>query len=320
MRLMDKEGRGIELDNVHVFWRTLHMEGTSYSSDDHQTQFQYDDEILWYYFDLMLKQSSEVKKMYISQLKKMIHPESVTLEEPISDRKSKGRPTSRSSTKRDPSYFEHVDKKFKSSNKSKTSMREEYIPSEIPHFIVPYIHEYVNVLGDGNCGYRSVAHQIYGSEDQWRRVRMDLYDFIERRIDFWAKVWHKSIEEAWITLRKVNYCESPCPVEYWMSMDEMGPVIATMYNVILVGLHPIELKFGNLTYLPLYVPEGIVRPEKLICIAFLRKSNHFVSISLMDNCPIPVVYGFWTRFREDSVQGWDTPLMSRIENWKLICG
>ena len=113
----------------------------------------------------MLKQSSEMKTMFIYQLEKMIHPESVTLEEPFSDRKSKGRPTSRSSTKRDPLYFEHVDKKFKSSNKSKTSMIEESVPSEIPHFIVPYIHEYVNVLGDGNCGYRSVAHQIYGSED-----------------------------------------------------------------------------------------------------------------------------------------------------------
>ncbi|KAK1368378.1 hypothetical protein POM88_034470 [Heracleum sosnowskyi] len=200
-----------------------------------------------------MKQSPEAKKMYISQLEKMIHPEALTLEEPFSDRKSKGRPTSRSSTKRDPSYFEHVDKKktstLKSGNKRKAQTKEESIPSEVPRFVVPYIHEYKNVSADGNCGYRSVAHQIYGSEDQWRRVRTDLHDFIESRLDYWTKIWHKSINEAWTTLRIVNYCESPCSYKYWMSMDEMDPVIATLYNVILVALDPIQM--GTLTYLSL---------------------------------------------------------------------
>ena len=219
--------------------------------------------------------------MYISQLEKMLHPETNVLEEPSHDRKSKGRPTTRGSTKRDPSYFEHVEKKFpasKSGNKRKASTKEEPIPSEIPKFLLPYIHEYVNVSADGNCGYRSVAHQIYGSEDQWRRVRTDLYDFIERRLDFWARVWIKSIDEAWTTLHKINYCESPCPRQYWMSMDQMGPAIATMYNVILVVLDQIQI--GTLTYLPLYAPEGTTNPEKLICVTFLRKFDHFVSVRI----------------------------------------
>ena len=106
--------------------------------------------------------------MYISQLEKMLHPETNVLEEPSHDRKSKGLPTTRSSTKIDPSYFEHVEKKFpasKSGNKRKASTKEEPVPSEIPKFLLPYIHEYVNVSVDGNCGYRSVAHQIYGSVD-----------------------------------------------------------------------------------------------------------------------------------------------------------
>ncbi|KAK1353654.1 hypothetical protein POM88_052019 [Heracleum sosnowskyi] len=118
-----------------------------------------------------MKQSPEAKKLYISQLEKMIHPEALALEEPFSDRKSKG-------------------------NKRKAPTKEESIPSEVPRFVVPYIHEYKNVYADDNCGYRSVAHQIYGSEDQWRRVRTDLHDFIESRLDYWTKIWHKSIDEA----------------------------------------------------------------------------------------------------------------------------
>lgn len=94
----------------------------------------------------------------------------------------------------------------------------------------------MDVLGDGNCGYRSVAHQIYGSEDQWRRVRNEAYDFIEGRLDFWMKVWNKNIDQVWSKLQKIGYCESPCSVEYWMSLDEMGPVIATLYNIVLVAI------------------------------------------------------------------------------------
>ncbi|KAK1366295.1 hypothetical protein POM88_041856 [Heracleum sosnowskyi] len=101
-----------------------------------------------------------------------------------------------------------------------------------------------------------------------------------------------------------------------MSMDEMGPVIATLYNVILVALDPIQM--GTLTYLPLYVPEGIIGPEKLICIAFLRSYNHFVSVPMIDNCPIPEIKEFWFKFHEDSVNGCDAPLKIRIDEWKSI--
>ncbi|KAK1362299.1 hypothetical protein POM88_046773 [Heracleum sosnowskyi] len=232
----------------------------------------------------------------------MIHPEALTLEEPFSDRKSKGRPTSRSSTKRDPSYFEHVDKKtstLKSGNKRKAPTKEESIPSEVPRFVVPYIHEYKNVSVDGNCGYRSVAHQIYGSEDQWRRVHTDLHDFIESHLDYWTKIWHKSIDEAWTTLRMVNYCESPCSYKYRMSMDEMGPVIATLYYVILVALDPIQM--GTLTYLPLYVPEGIIGPEKLICITFLRSYNHFVSSAKLHLAAFTRPLGYCTEGYKDNI-------------------
>lgn len=142
------------------------MEGTTYCSDDPLPQFQDDDEILWNYFNIMMKQSAEAKKMYISQLEKLIHPKKVAVEELFTDRKTKRRPTGRSSTKRDPSYFEHVENKMpkvKSGDKSKGSTSKKCLPPEIPHFIVPYIHEYLDVSADGNCGYRSVAHQIYGS-------------------------------------------------------------------------------------------------------------------------------------------------------------
>lgn len=150
------------------------------------------------------------------------------------------------------------------------------ISTEIPTHAMPFISEYKNVRGDGNCGYRAVAYHIYGLENQWKKVRKELYLHIESRLQFWMGVWHLSLEGALTILRNLNHYKSPCPQSCWMSMDYMGPVIATTYNVILVSLDRVQI--GNLTYLPLYVAEAITTTNKLIGIAFLRDIEHFVAV------------------------------------------
>ena len=45
---------------------------------------------------------------------------------------------------------------------------------QFPPYIVPYIDQCTNVTGDGHCGFRAVALAIYGTEDEWIRVRNDL--------------------------------------------------------------------------------------------------------------------------------------------------
>ncbi|XP_056685621.1 PKS-NRPS hybrid synthetase cheA-like [Spinacia oleracea] len=156
MRLLDGEGKSIDLNGVHIFWRTLHMEGFSTSNTPigPYSQYQDDDEILKSYFENMKNQAPEAKKQYIFQLEKIIHPESVPLEEPVPNRATQ-QPSSSNKRK---------------SRSTKNPTREDLIPAEIPVHLVPFIYEYKNVGADCNCGYRLVAHQIYGSEDQWRRL------------------------------------------------------------------------------------------------------------------------------------------------------
>lgn len=47
-------------------------------------------------------------------------------------------------------------------------------------------------------------------------------------------------------LRRVTYCKSPYLYEYWMSMEDMGVVIATIYNMILVVKDSVQM--GTLIY------------------------------------------------------------------------
>ncbi|GAA0155846.1 hypothetical protein LIER_13481 [Lithospermum erythrorhizon] len=45
---------------------------------------------------------------------------------------------------------------------------------QFPPYMLPYIENFTNVHGDGNCGLRAVALAIYGNADEWLRVRNDL--------------------------------------------------------------------------------------------------------------------------------------------------
>lgn len=293
LKNLDLEGKPVPLSDIHEFWRTLHMEGfdKSTTSDQCSSQTLTDDDKLKSYFEKMSNQPPELKSVYVSQLEKILHFETSAPKEPVCERKTKGRPR-KGSTKREPSYYEHVDKKIPKYGTTKSSSTMGRHPTtkkptvgpnlddlDIPPHVVPLIDKTHNVCGDGNCGYRSVAHHIYGSENQWKKVRKELYDFIESRLGFWVNAWHASAEEALVILERLNRYESPCGRIYWMAMEMMGPVIATFYNVILVSIDTMVL--GNVTYLPLFVDEGITEPNRLIAISFLRDTEHFIPVSLI---------------------------------------
>ncbi|MBW0588158.1 hypothetical protein O181_127873 [Austropuccinia psidii MF-1] len=56
---------------------------------------------------------------------------------------------------------------------------------DFPKFILKYIIKAINVQGDGNCGYRTVSHYIYKTQDQWADVRGDLAEEIQQNQDLY---------------------------------------------------------------------------------------------------------------------------------------
>jgi len=90
------------------------------------------------------------------------------------------------STKRIPSYFEHVDALHSQQGSSSTlkscnPVKEETpliksIPmvDQFPIEIHPYIIDVVDVVADGHCGYRVVAALLVMGEESWVVVRMNL--------------------------------------------------------------------------------------------------------------------------------------------------
>jgi len=91
-------------------------------------------------------------------------------------------------TKRNPSYFEHVDKIHSiadscskgskgSKGKSKLALDSNVVPmlDQFHPVTYPFIKEVIDVNADGNCGYRCIAALLGMGEESWSLVQMDLY-------------------------------------------------------------------------------------------------------------------------------------------------
>ncbi|CAA0831885.1 Unknown protein [Striga hermonthica] len=47
---------------------------------------------------------------------------------------------------------------------------------KIPQFILPYIEGYLDVVGDGNCGFRVIADCVLNDQNQWMDIRRQVVD------------------------------------------------------------------------------------------------------------------------------------------------
>jgi TolA-binding protein len=64
------------------------------------------------------------------------------------------------------------------------------------------------VSGDGNCLFRSVAHQIYGDENLHEVVRQKCMDYMESEIDFFSQfiVGGRESFHLYIQAKRMNAC------------------------------------------------------------------------------------------------------------------
>ena len=51
-------------------------------------------------------------------------------------------------------------------------------PNHFPHILPPYLFDRIDVIGDGNCGFRAIAMTKLGGEEAWpilrRAMRMEM--------------------------------------------------------------------------------------------------------------------------------------------------
>ncbi|XP_027915159.1 uncharacterized protein LOC114174522 [Vigna unguiculata] len=286
----------IPLQEIHVMWTRLSFSNVSSSQSEGQLSIQRE-------VDLLLNLFKEVdiagKVTIKHKLLDIVCPSMTSMLPPPSKVKTKGAAKShrsKKSTKRDPSYFEHVDAfiessrqdtcfaKTKNNLKSKRVIEEKVIPM-LERFN-PVFHPYIlDVVADGHCGYRCIAALLGMGEESWPLIRHDLYKELSQWRDEYATLvgGYDRLEE----LRKSLLVQSPSGAnrDKWMTVPDMGYAIANRYNVILVCLSSVQ----NLTIFPLRTSPPISQSQhRLICIGHVY-SSHFVQVRLQEDCPLPTV-------------------------------
>ncbi|XP_062089769.1 uncharacterized protein LOC133796314 [Humulus lupulus] len=184
-----------------------------------------------------------------------------------------------------------------------------------PKGLQPYIKLVKNVIGDGNCGFRAIADLIgIIDEDGWTKVRKDLLNEIESHLEHYRELYgvHGRIDEL---IHALSFFDVRAPRERWMTMPDMGHIIASCYNVVLFHLS----KNQSLTFLPLRSMPLPLLSRKHIAIGFVN-GDHYVKVYLSQDHPVPPIAGNWCRHHLPIANGWESEYLSKIQQFNEIVG
>ncbi|XP_048495889.2 uncharacterized protein LOC125495270 [Beta vulgaris subsp. vulgaris] len=319
MMEMEERNASIQLTDIHPFWRTLKLRSAApHYNLDEESHFQIRHDIdkeLQVYFKDILDLPEQSKKIIAAQLEKIVHPEFTRLNEPHTTAQPRGRPPKKNSTRRDPSDWEYTEQTCSKNSKTERggcaststsakgrgrgrgrssltlSNASQIIPpnilpfhDQLPSYIVPYISSIHNVGADGNCGYRAVSRWIYEDEERWPTVREELAMEIETRLNIYSDILggHDNVRSTLISLQ--HYVGSATK-DYRMSLLDMGFVISTRYNVVVVCWSLDQ----PITFLPIIAREGNHAPDRVITLGFLQRMEHYVVVEMKEGFPMPPI-------------------------------
>ncbi|XP_058216724.1 PKS-NRPS hybrid synthetase cheA-like [Rhododendron vialii] len=319
-----------------------------------------------FYNKFLNEDQFDVKLNYVKKTQELAHPKTSTFLEPKVNAQPRGRKSTKeknvakeqNSTRRDPSEFEHVLASLQTPKPIKEKPRRNLkgkakVPAQLficpfinqfPEAIRPYIESVKDVEDDGNCGFRAVSGFMKDDVHEWL-------------------------------------------MEHCMTMPDMGHIIASAYNCVIVHLsnvqcltflplqskplpslkrkvitigfvdggHVVQILYNNcngltgnrqngfleqnsyvhliasvfqtvvvflsnhqcLTFLPLRYPP---LPPESRCLIALGQVNgdHFVTVHLRPNSPIPPIARNWYIHHYSFTDGWDTQYSNKIEEFKNI--
>ncbi|KAK9101033.1 hypothetical protein Scep_024463 [Stephania cephalantha] len=165
---------------------------------------------------------------------------------------------------------------------------------------LPHVDAIIDVVSDGNCGYRCIASGLgLADVDGWRIVRRRMYDEIIGYEYLWREVLGSSFEPV----KNAVHCpekQEGASFKEWLTLPDMGLLVSTAFNVILVNL-----SHGSAsTFLPLRSTPTSSLHNRLIIAMANERNIHWVRVQLRVNAPLPSLYPSWDRYVENCAKGW----------------
>ncbi|KAH1212505.1 hypothetical protein GmHk_14G040687 [Glycine max] len=175
-----------------------------------------------------------------------------------------------------------------------------------------FIDKIVDVKAYGNCGYRSVAGLLGMGEDFWSVVRYHLLKELGNFSEDYTRLFGgmERFEELRMSLHVDGLTK--VTMDKWMDITDMGHVIASRYNVIVVSLS----KQQSTTFFPLRSqPRANSSLHRIICIGHVY-GNHFVEVYLKERCLLPPVALLWSSNCHPQAKPWPNSYISRMQHYK----
>lgn len=233
----------IPVSLIHVHWTRLHIieKGELKELDVRKKM----EELLGEVMKLEVPYQMQAYK----KMREVVYPQTSTLVSPRSKIKTRGRSQNKreTSTKRLPSAFELGEQGASQcsashivAKKEKLAVRRSLHVEEVddvtkryemnvPEIWKPYVKKIVDVEMDGNCGFRCVAALLGIGEENWLQVRKELFQELDEHKVLYDEVFcERGRSKVLLDLLKQE--------GEWMTMPEVGYVIATRYNVIVFSI------------------------------------------------------------------------------------
>ncbi|KAI5399389.1 hypothetical protein KIW84_064662 [Lathyrus oleraceus] len=274
-------GIPIPIDVVHVHWRKLTMEVKLEVGEDDGSEVDMTSAMdeLWRRF-----RSLDIigKRALKSRVCELAYPTMTPLCTPPEKLKTKG------------------------GVKKKGKKPAEYDVYRDPSYHESYIEDVVNVESDGNCGFRVIASLHGYGEDGWPMVHRELGLVIidKDRSTLYDKLFSNRLSKVRESLMIESFGSQP--PEKWLSLPDMGYLIANRYNVVLVCL-------GNpcMTFFPMTSSHS---PNvSIYCIGFVNH-NHWVQVNMKEGFPLPPVTLDWKKFHSHIATTWMLGFAGRMQH------
>ena len=276
------------------------------------------------------------------QLRLIAYPEITSLTPPIKQVDTKGAKKRgksakcNSSTTRSPSYWEYIDEQFPDSQasqsksskpKRKTARIGNLSPNVLPCrsikymeymplFMHSYIEDIIDVKGDGHCGFRVAAECFNKGEENQGLVRAKLIRELT--------MFRKEYEAIYGTKERFEYIlnglyppkvmpkSGIAPVENWFTFPDMGHILATAYNRVVVELTTHRIGQSE-TFFPIRGRPPLDPSSRIICVGMVP--NHCVYVKLKSGCPLPRSCKEWKTHRAPEAETWEDTFLDRMSEF-----
>jgi len=149
----------------------------------------------------------------------------------------------------------------------------------------PFVEDIVNVKGDGNCGFRVIARHLVMDEDSHVLVRHALINELKNHKSDYMPIYATKKHYKYILdgLHPPTVSSGIASEDKWLTTTDMGHIIATCYNRVVVLLTLPEKGICE-TYFPIRSAPPLNQPSNIMCLSHIP--YHYLHVLLKEDCPL----------------------------------